>query len=175
MLHIGSKSGVYNICYNMIDVFLLLGGNMGDRLKYLEGAVKQIDSQIGRVISVSGVFQTQSWGKTDEPDYLNQAVKVSTDKPARQVLELALAIERELGRERKEKWGSRTIDIDILLYGDAIINEPDLVVPHPGLPLRRFALEPLSEIGGNFVHPVLRKTINDLKNEVSDGLIVKKF
>lgn len=159
----------------MIDVFLLLGGNMGDRLKYLEKAVKQIDSRIGEVVSVSGVFQTQSWGKTDEPDYLNQAVKLRTDKPARQVLEHALAIERDLGRERKEKWGSRTIDIDILFYGDAVINEPDLIVPHPGLPHRRFALEPLSEIAGNFVHPVLRKTISDLKNDVSDDLIVKKF
>lgn len=146
----------------MNNVYLLLGGNMGQREVFLQKAAAEIELAFGAVIKRSGVYQTPAWGKTDEPDYLNQVLLIQTDKPARQVLETILAIEQKLGRKRMEKWGSRIIDIDILLYGDAIINEPDLIVPHPYLHLRKFAMEPLLEVAPNLLHPLLKKSIAEL-------------
>ena len=159
----------------MINVFLLLGSNLGDRNLFLQKAVQHIEHNIAPVITVSAVYETQSWGKTDLPDYLNQVVKIKTDLPAQQVLHRILAIELLMGRKREEKWGSRIIDIDILFYGDHIINESALVVPHPELHNRRFTLEPLVELAPDFVHPVLKKSILDLKKELKDSLIVKKL
>ncbi|MDN3549007.1 2-amino-4-hydroxy-6-hydroxymethyldihydropteridine diphosphokinase [Mucilaginibacter aquaedulcis] len=158
----------------MNNIFLLLGSNLGNRKEYLQQAVEQIEAQIAPVIHASSVYETQSWGKTDEPDYLNQVLELQTELPAREVLEKILAIENLLGRKRVEKWGSRIIDIDLLFYGNAIINEPDLKVPHPELHKRRFTLEPLAEIAADFVHPQLNKRILQLKNELNDSLIVKK-
>ena len=158
----------------MNNIFLLLGSNLGDRRSFLTQAIEHIEADIAPVIKASSVFETQSWGKTDAPDYLNQVLMLQTLLPARVLLQKILAIEIVLGRKREEKWGSRTIDIDILFYGDTIINEPDLQVPHPELHKRRFTLEPLAEIGADFVHPVLHKTIVQLKNELHDSLVVKK-
>jgi len=158
----------------MNNIFLLLGSNLGDRKLFLKQAVDHIEAEIAPVVNLSSVFETQSWGKTDAPDYLNQVIQLHTSLPARVLLEKILAIEILLGRERKEKWGSRTIDIDILFYGDEVIDEPDLQVPHPELHKRRFTVEPLAEIAAAFVHPVLHKNILQLKNELIDNLIVKK-
>ncbi|WP_183562670.1 2-amino-4-hydroxy-6-hydroxymethyldihydropteridine diphosphokinase [Mucilaginibacter sp. SP1R1] len=158
----------------MNNIFLLLGSNLGNRKLFLKQAVEYIEADIAPLIKASSVYETQSWGKTDAPDYLNQVVMLQTELPAQQVLEKILAIEIVMGRERHEKWGSRTIDIDILFYGDAIIDVPNLKVPHPELHKRRFTLEPLAEIAGGFVHPVLQKNILQLKNELKDNLIVKK-
>jgi 2-amino-4-hydroxy-6-hydroxymethyldihydropteridine diphosphokinase len=159
----------------MIDVYLLLGSNLGDRELYLHMAVRLIENDVAPVAKTSPIYETQSWGKTDAPDYLNQVILLKTDMPARTILEKILAIEREMGRKREEKWGSRTIDIDILFYGDEVINEPDLIVPHPQLHNRRFTLEPLNDLAPQLVHPVLRKTIKELKNDLRDTLIVKKL
>jgi len=159
----------------MIDVYLLLGSNLGDRELFLHMALRLIESDIAPVAKASAIYETQSWGKTDEPDYLNQVILVKTGLPAEEVLRRILAIEQEMGRKREEKWGSRTIDIDILLYGDAVINEPDLTVPHPQMHKRRFTLEPLGEIAPDFIHPVLNQKVNDLKNKLNDNLIVKKL
>ena len=159
----------------MIDVYLLLGSNLGDRELFLRMALRLIEGDIAPIAKVSSVYETQSWGKTDEPDYLNQVIMLKTDLPAQEVLRKILAIEQEMGREREEKWGSRTIDIDILLYGDTVINEPDLVVPHPEMHNRRFTLEPLNEIAPQVVHPGLHTTIRALKNKLNDTLIVKKL
>jgi 2-amino-4-hydroxy-6-hydroxymethyldihydropteridine diphosphokinase len=158
----------------MNNIFLLLGSNLGNRKEFLQQAVEQIEAQIAPLIHASSVYETQSWGKTDEPDYLNQVLELKSVLPAREILRKILAIENLLGRKREEKWGSRIIDIDILFYGDAIINEADLKVPHPELHNRRFTLEPLSEIAPALIHPVLNKNILQLKNELNDSLIVKK-
>ena len=158
----------------MNDIFLLLGSNLGDRKLFLAQAIDHIEADIAPVVKQSSVFETQSWGKTDAPDYLNQVVQLHTWLPARELLNKILAIEILLGRERKEKWGSRTIDIDILFYGDLVVNEPDLKIPHPELHKRRFTLEPLTEIAAALVHPLLHKDISQLKNELVDDLIVKK-
>jgi 2-amino-4-hydroxy-6-hydroxymethyldihydropteridine diphosphokinase len=158
----------------MIDVFLLLGSNLGDRKLLLFEAIKHIETEVGPVLQASSVYETQSWGKTDAPDYLNQVLMLQTEIPAREVLRKILAIELSMGRRREEKWGSRTIDIDILFYGDVVIDEPDLKVPHPEMHKRRFTLEPLAELVPEFEHPLIKKNILQLKNELIDNLVVKK-
>jgi 2-amino-4-hydroxy-6-hydroxymethyldihydropteridine diphosphokinase len=159
----------------MIDVFLLLGSNLGNRNTFLHKAIEHIEQDIAPVIKKSPVYETQSWGKTDLPDYLNQVVMLQTALPAKDVLQRVLTIEIEMGRKREEKWGSRIIDIDILFYGNDIINEPNLIVPHPELHNRRFTLEPLGMLMPDFIHPVLNKSILELKSSLKDDLIVKKI
>jgi len=159
----------------MKDVFLLLGSNLGDRHQLLQLAGDFIIDEVGQLVKKSSVYETQSWGKSDEPDYLNQVLWLQTDLSALDVLEKILAIELKMGRVRAEKWGARTIDIDILFYGDEVIVEPNLKVPHPQLQNRRFTLEPLAEIAPDWIHPVFNKNISQLKNELMDDLIVKKL
>jgi 2-amino-4-hydroxy-6-hydroxymethyldihydropteridine diphosphokinase len=159
----------------MIDVFLLLGSNLGNRNVFLNKAIEYIEQDIALVVKKSAVYETQSWGKTDLPDYLNQVVMLQTTLSAQEVLQKVLKIEIEMGRTREEKWGSRIIDIDILFYGSYIINEPNLIVPHPQLHNRRFTLEPLEMLAPDFIHPVLNKSVLELKNSLKDDLIVKKL
>lgn len=159
----------------MINVFLLLGSNLGDRFLLLEQAITAIENRVGEIVKRSSVYETAAWGKQEEPDYLNQVIEVSTQLSARELLDQLLNIEQTMGRERKELWASRTIDIDILFYGDSIFDEPGLVIPHPRLHLRRFTLEPLAEIAPLLVHPNLKKNILGLKNELQDTLVVKKL
>ncbi|PTR01357.1 2-amino-4-hydroxy-6-hydroxymethyldihydropteridine diphosphokinase [Mucilaginibacter yixingensis] len=159
----------------MVDVFLLLGSNMGERHDLLKEAAGHIAQTIAPVLKASSVYETGAWGKTDEPDYLNQVLLLQTDMPARDVLNRVLSIEQQMGRKREVKWGARSIDIDILFYGDAIMHEPGLTVPHPQLHNRRFTLEPLVEIAPNLHHPVLNQTIVQLKNNLNDCLVVKKL
>jgi len=159
----------------MVDVFLLLGTNLGDRQLHLQQAIEHIQDEIAPVTVASAVYETQSWGKTDEPDYLNQVIQLETSLPARQLLQKILVIELQMGRTREVKWGSRIIDIDILFYGDKVIDEPGLVVPHPQLHNRRFTLEPLAELAPEMLHPLLNKNILTLKTELKDSLIVKKL
>jgi len=156
-------------------VFLLLGSNLGDRHKYLKQAIGYIEKEIAPLLKLSSVFETQAWGKTDIPDYLNQVVVLETGLPAQVILNRILNIELALGRERVEKWGSRTIDIDILFYGNEVINEKNLQIPHPELHKRLFTLAPLAEIAPELVHPVLNKTILEIKNNLNDSFIVKKL
>jgi 2-amino-4-hydroxy-6-hydroxymethyldihydropteridine diphosphokinase len=159
----------------MQSVFLLLGSNLGDRLSFLGKAIRGIQLTIAPVLTKSAVYETQSWGKSDAPDYLNQVVLVATDLNAEQILRKILQIEEDLGRRREEKWGSRNIDIDILFYGQEIIDEPGLQVPHPQMHKRRFTLEPLAEMAPYFIHPVLKKNILDIKSELFDDLLVKRY
>lgn len=159
----------------MHSVLLLLGSDLGDREMFLKQAISQIGAQVGPVIKTSSVYETQSWGKTDAPDYLNQVILLHTELKPRKVLDIILTIEKSLGRERNEKWGPRTIDIDILFYDGDIIDEPGLQIPHPQLHKRRFTLEPLAEIAPDWLHPVLKKNILQLKAELSDDLIVKRI
>jgi len=148
---------------------------LGDRISYLNQAIQHIETDIASIQKASSVYETQSWGKTDSPDYLNQVVLLQSNLSSQIILEKVLAIEITMGRIREEKWGSRIIDIDILFYDSDIINAPGLHVPHPELHNRRFTLEPLVEISPLFVHPVLKKTVTQLKNELNDSLVVKKL
>ena len=157
----------------MIGVYLLLGSNLGDRISYLRQASSLIGETVAKVIQASSVYETQSWGKADEPDYLNQVLYLKTELHPGLLLEKLLGIETIMGRKREVKWGSRIIDIDILFYGDQKINEPNLVVPHPELHNRMFTLAPLNEIAPDLVHPVFQKKISDLKSELKSDLTVK--
>lgn len=159
----------------MYIAYLLLGSNLGNSIKYLSDASDLINLRLGTIRSASSLYQTASWGKHDQPDFINQAIALETKLSPAELLQGVLAIELELGRERNEKWGSRTIDIDILLFADQIIDEPNLKIPHPFLHERRFCLEPLCEIAPKLIHPSLKRPLVDLLNDLSDSLFVKKL
>ncbi len=158
----------------MNTAYLLTGSNMGDRAGFLSGALQLIREQCGPVPAVSSIYETAAWGKTDQPAFLNQALELHTALNARQLIRRLLKIEKQLGRVRKEKYGPRLIDIDILLFNDEVHHYDLLKLPHPELPNRRFALLPLSEIAAERVHPVSGKTIRQLLDECPDPLEVKK-
>lgn len=127
--------------------YLGLGGNLGDRRQYLSAAVLALNSEAGlRVEKISSVYETLPVGVVDQPDFYNIVVQVSTTLAARELLACCLAIEKKLGRVRAERWGPRTIDLDVLWYEGATIHEPDLMLPHPRMKERAFVLVPLAEI-----------------------------
>ena len=159
----------------MFITYLLLGSNLGDSRKYLHDASALIEEKVGTVILKSSLYQTASWGKQDQPDFINQVICVQTDLLPKQLLVVIQEIEILLGRKRASRWGSRTIDIDILLYGDQVMSEPDLTIPHLYLHERRFSLVPLHEIAPELIHPLFRKSVGQLLDELSDSLFVKKL
>jgi 2-amino-4-hydroxy-6-hydroxymethyldihydropteridine diphosphokinase len=138
----------------MPRAYVGLGANLGDRGETLDRAVSLLAGTKGvEVLAVSELRETDPVGVLDQPRFLNGAVAVETTLFPRGLLDALLAIERSLGRERVERWGPRTIDLDLLLYGDEIVDEPGLRVPHPRLHERRFALEPLAELDPELVIP----------------------
>lgn len=157
----------------MNRAYLLSGGNLGNREENL-ALVRAGLTAFGNLLAVSSLYETAAWGKTDQPAFLNQALLLETELPARALLRELLRLEEKLGRIREEKYGPRLIDIDILLYNDEISGEDELRLPHPELPGRRFALVPLAEIAPGLMHPVLRKTITHLLADCEDGLEVRR-
>ena len=159
----------------MNDVYLLTGGNIGDRLRYLSEAAKAIEQNFGTIIKKSLVYETAAWGKEDQPAFLNQVLQLQTNLPAGKLLSAILSIEKTLGRKREMKYGARQIDIDILFFNDDVIDTNGLTIPHPQMQNRRFVLVPLAEINPQKIHPVFHKSIIQLLAECSDTLAVKKF
>jgi 2-amino-4-hydroxy-6-hydroxymethyldihydropteridine diphosphokinase len=158
----------------MNKAYLLTGGNLGKREKNLARARTLIDHSCGAVTDASSLYETAAWGKTDQPGFLNQALAIQTALPPQELLSRLLEIEKEIGRVREEKYGPRIIDIDILLFDGHIVHDPQLIVPHPQLQNRRFALTPLAEIAPGLIHPVFKKTIRELLDLCPDPLEVKK-
>ena len=160
---------------NQYPAFLLLGANLGEREATLKHAVQLISERIESVTSQSKLYETAPWGVIDQPVFINQVIQIQTELSPKKVLEQTLKIEKQLGRERRLRWGARVIDIDILYYADFILEDSDLHLPHPRLHERRFTLVPLVEIAPDFVHPVLKKTNRELLEKCTDEGIVNVF
>jgi 2-amino-4-hydroxy-6-hydroxymethyldihydropteridine diphosphokinase len=154
---------------------LLLGSNEGDSLNKLIKARLLLQSTLGEIQISSSVYRTKAWGKTNQPDFLNQVVVMHYAGKANEALDAILTIESNLGRKRNEKWGPRIIDIDILYFGSKVYNSAELTVPHPALHTRRFTLVPLVEIIPEFIHPVFHKSQQQLLDACTDTLEVSKL
>ncbi|MBS1544168.1 MAG: 2-amino-4-hydroxy-6-hydroxymethyldihydropteridine diphosphokinase [Bacteroidetes bacterium] len=157
----------------MVRTHLLLGSNKGDRQLYLDTAQMRI-AELGTIAAKSSVYETAAWGNTDQPSFLNQVLALDTMLDPFALMRKLQAIETELGRVRAEKWGARTLDIDILLFGRIVIEHDDLMIPHPALPVRRFSLVPLAEIAPELIHPIERVSIAELLERCEDALEVIK-
>ena len=154
--------------------YLSLGSNIGQRENYLREAITRLGNA-GKVVSISSFFETEPVEFTDQPWFLNCAVSLETNQSPQQLMQTALQIERDMGRVRDQNKGPRTIDIDILLFGNIVIDSPELTIPHPAMHQRRFVLEPLAEIAPDIEHPVLKKTIRELHEELPAGQVVRKI
>lgn len=154
--------------------YLSLGSNLGDREAYLRQAIMRLETA-GEVRAVSSFYETEPVEFTEQSNFLNCAVGLQTSIPPDELMFRLLDIERSLGRERIQKKGPRTIDIDILLYGERIVALPELSIPHPAMAQRRFVLEPLAEIAPDARHPVANKSIRQLLEELPLGQKVWKF
>ena len=155
--------------------YLLLGSNLGDRAARLAQARQDLAATAGRIITASALYETAAWGLEDQPAFLNQVLAIETQLDAPALLAICLAAEQQQGRERLVRWAARTLDVDILFFGQEIIATPTLAVPHPALPGRRFALVPLAELAPQFVHPQLHRTIAELLAACPDPLPVQKL
>ena len=159
----------------MKEVYLSLGGNLGDREKNLLLAIDHLQKEGFRIISISKIYETASWGINEQPDFLNMVIKIHTDLNAEQVLEKILYIEQLMGRIREKKWGNRIIDIDILDYGNEIMDSENLKIPHPFIHERKFVLVPFTEISPEWYHPILKEEIRTLLQNCKDNCEVRLF
>jgi len=156
-------------------VVLSLGGNVGEVKQVFELAIGLIQAKIGKLILSSSLYSTKAWGVENQPDFLNQVIILESTLSPFEVLDSCLEIELELGRVRKEKWHERVIDIDVLFFNSELINSTNLILPHPYIHERNFILFPLVEIMPNYVHPKLKGTLFELKNNCKDKLAVVKI
>ncbi|TWI80226.1 2-amino-4-hydroxy-6-hydroxymethyldihydropteridine diphosphokinase [Lacibacter cauensis] len=156
--------------------YILLGSNQGQRKQYLKKATKAIQLRCGSPVKASSsVYETAAWGNTKQASFLNQVIVIHTQLSPDELMQELLNIELELGRIRTEKYGPRTIDLDILFYDNLVYHSPKVTLPHPAIQDRRFVLIPLAELGERKLHPVYRKTIGTLLKECADLLPVKKL
>ncbi len=158
----------------MKKAFIEIGSNLGDRMQYCKNAVDEIGS-FAKIIKASSIYETEPVGKENQPEFINCVAEIETELSPQDLLKQLNLVELKLGRVRDEKWGPRTIDLDIILYDDQVINDNNLVIPHPRAHLRRFVLEPLSEIAPQFVHPQFNVSVLDLLNEIEDNKSVIKI
>jgi 2-amino-4-hydroxy-6-hydroxymethyldihydropteridine diphosphokinase len=156
----------------LTKIYLLTGGNLGDRVANLLEARMLLEARVGTITKASHLYETEAWGNVDQPAYLNQALELETALSPHAVLDAIIAIEVELGRVRRSKWEARPIDIDVLFFGNRIVETPALTIPHPLLHRRNFALIPMLEIAPLKRHPVLKKTIEELYEASEDELDV---
>ena len=156
---------------------ILIGSNQGQRELIISQSIKMLAERCGEVLLVSSLYETEPWGFIAEQNFLNQVVALDTEMNPYDLLRELLMIEKELGRKRHDVEGyeSRPIDLDILYYDDMIINDDDLILPHPRLHKRRFALMPLCDIAADFIHPVFKRSNRELLNECEDIPEVKLY
>lgn len=154
--------------------YLSLGSNLGDRAAQLREAIERL-STLGKVQTVSSLYETEPVEAGPQAWFLNCAVALDTERMPRQLLAGILSIEQAMGRRRMEKKGPRNIDIDILLFGNSVVELPDLIIPHPGLHQRRFVLEPMVEIAPDQRHPALKRTMRELRDALAPGQTVRRW
>lgn len=160
----------------MHKIVILLGSNQGKSKNLILKAKDMLISKLGKCLKESSLYESEAWGFKSESNFLNQVVLFETQLLVLEILQIALDIEKELGRIRNSAgYASRTMDIDLLFYDDLIISETDLQIPHPRLHLRRFTLEPLAEIMPDFIHPELKKNMLELLNLCTDNLSLTKL
>jgi 2-amino-4-hydroxy-6-hydroxymethyldihydropteridine diphosphokinase len=158
------------------STYILCGGNSGDRELLIEEAIRMISSEAGKVMKKSSIYETEPWGFLSDAPFLNQAILIQTPLSPTVLLSKLISIEKKLGRKRNNGgYSSRTIDLDILFYNDLIISSKRLQVPHPRMQLRRFAMVPLAEIAGEYLHPVFRVTMRQLVLNCPDRSGVRLF
>ncbi len=155
-------------------VYLSLGSNLGDRAASLHEAIRRLES-VGRVQAVSPLYETEPVEFTTQPWFLNCALSLETTSRPEELICRVLQIEKAMGRERDQPKGPRTIDIDILLFGDAIVSTPSLTIPHPAMAQRRFVLEAVAEISPEVKHPTLKKSVRELLAELPAGQSVRRW
>ena len=151
----------------MHQVVLLIGGNLGDREQLITQA-RGLLPEIGTIAEVSSIYETQAWGKASKGNYLNQAIIIKTHKSPGDILKLTKKIENKLGRTRNERWGNRTMDIDLIYFDDLIYQDENLIIPHPLMAERKFVLIPLVEIMPDYVHPVFHISNQELLRGCTD-------
>ncbi len=146
-----------------------LGSNLGDREAAISGATQRIAGQSGnRLVAESSLYETEPFGKGDQGWFLNSIIRVETSRSLNAFFRCLQKVEAQWGRQRSERWGPRTLDLDLLLFGDTVSSKEDLTVPHPGIAERRFVLDPLCEIAPGLVHPTLRKSFRELREQLKD-------
>jgi 2-amino-4-hydroxy-6-hydroxymethyldihydropteridine diphosphokinase len=155
-------------------VYLLIGGNMGERMANLAAARNRINLDCGTITATSSIYETEAWGYKEQPAFLNQAIAIETSLEAERLLEEILKIEMALGRKREIPLGPRIIDIDIIYFNNEMVNTSNLTIPHPSMADRKFVLTPLTEIAPGFMHPILFKTNHVLLKECGDSSVVYK-
>ncbi len=156
------------------QIYLSLGSNVGNRSEQLNKAIELLNES-GGVKKISAVYETAAWGNTNQPPFLNLVLMMMTNDDSVNFMKKLLLIEEKMGRVRNQKWEARIIDIDILYFNSEIINDQELIVPHPHLQERKFVLEPLVEIAPDFIHPVLKLNSLELLNNCTDQLQIKKL
>lgn len=152
----------------MAIVHLGIGSNIGDRKANCERALELLGGRGIKIKKVSSMYETKPWGLKEQPDFINMAAEAETDLSPEKLLDTLKRIEKEMGREETVKWGPRVIDLDILFYNDAIVDTQRLRIPHPFIRERDFVVTPLAEIAPDKVHPVLKKSVRQLREELKD-------
>lgn len=160
----------------MATAYLGLGSNKGERISYIKDALSEIGKiKNTKIVRSSSVYETEPWGIKEQEDYLNSAVEIETELEAVSLLKELKSIEKRIGRTGNVKWSEREIDIDLLFYGNEIIENDFMNVPHKQIENRKFVLIPMHEIAPDFIHPVLKKDMSELLKNTADKLKVKKY
>ncbi len=150
-----------------------IGSNMGDREESVSGAIRRLSEQEGsRTVAVSCLYETEPLGRKDQPWFLNCVIQIETSTELKAFFHTLQLTESLFGRQRHEHWGPRSLDLDLLFFGDMVLSDAELTVPHPGIPQRRFVLEPLCEIAPDLIHPIIGQTTRELLEQLSDPLKV---